>query len=138
MIEKIILKNNKMQLSGCGTKIVVMKFLICIICAMTMTYTLKAQDNIQYINRELRILDNKLTKKGENYKLTNVQISEFTNVLTEKYQRIESLKSRKMIKDEISKELIKIEKEFQPRILGILSLEQRSAIASVNSPVSSH
>ncbi|MBK8626451.1 MAG: hypothetical protein IPN86_13065 [Saprospiraceae bacterium] len=89
-----------------------------------------AQKNISFIKQEIKNLEIKLIKKGENLQLNNQQLAQLTNLFEDKGQRITNITGKNSGKDAISIALLKLDEEFIPRVNAILTKDQRLALQS--------
>ncbi len=101
-----------------------MKHFISLFIVLLFSLFSYSQSNIDYIKQELIKLDYKLMAKGEHLRLSNDQTVRLTKVFESKLKRINFIESQNKEKDQISIDLISLEKEYQPRINAILNREQ--------------
>jgi hypothetical protein len=101
-----------------------MKHLISLFIFLLVSLSSYGQSNIDYIKQELIKIDHKLKAKGEHLRLSNEQTVKLTKVFESKLKRINYIESQNKEKDQISIDLISLEKEYLPRINAILNREQ--------------
>ena len=86
---------------------------------------LYAQQNIEFIQSEIRDIETYLSKTGANLMLSNQQKESLHVVLEAKFKKVEQLLEKKLAKLETSIGMTKIEEDFRPKIEAILNIDQR-------------
>lgn len=105
-----------------------MKHLVLVFCLLIIGFSGSGQKNITFINQQVENLQIQLIKKGEHLKLTNVQLEKLSNIFNDKFERVETVLSKYVLKAEVSNEITKIEDEFAPKVESILTFDQRLAL----------
>jgi len=105
-----------------------MKHFFLVFVVLFIGFSGNAQKNIDFISMEIENLEIQLIKKGEHLKLNNIQKESLSKIYEDQYQRVENVISKLSQKEEVSKEILKINEEFKPKVESILSVEQRLAI----------
>ncbi len=105
-----------------------MKHLFIVFLLFAFGFAVNGQKNITFINQQVKNLEIQLVKKGEHLKLTTLQLEELSKIFNEKFERVEAVLAKYIVKSEVSNEMTKIEDEFTPKVESILTFNQRLAL----------
>ncbi len=105
-----------------------MKYAIVLLFLAIFSFCSYGQKNIDYINLQTQDLQNNLQKSGAHLKLNNSQIADLHQIFEDKFQRVEMVLARYTEKSEVSREMTRVENEFDARVANVLSVDQRLAL----------
>jgi hypothetical protein len=92
------------------------------------TFGQDAYKNNSYIKNNITLINSNL-KRAKTSELTEEQVTKMEKILAQKEIKWNLITSQKLPKDEMAKEMAKIEKEYAPQVEAILTNDQKLAIS---------
>ncbi len=106
-------------------------FGLTLICLSVFT-AIGQQSKAEYINMEMQILQQRLSRCEMACILSNTQLESLLAVYADKADRVMEARKANGSKDNLSSALRSIDKEFTPKIAAILTVQQRKYAESLH------